>query len=119
MLSKINSISEVIDRELLDNDLNDIDNKTLEIKFSELPTPKLPDPNKSQTKNILNKLKNIQAESQFIGIKESKIEILSNIKNKAGIYMFFNLVNGNTYIGSSVKLDRRFRVHMSSIGSVK
>jgi GIY-YIG catalytic domain len=118
MLSKINSISEVIDRELLDNDLNDIDNKTLEIKFSELPTPKLPDPNKSQTKNILNKLKNIQAESQFIGIKESKIEILSNIKNKAGIYMFFNLVNGNTYIGSSVKLDRRFRVHMSSIGSV-
>ena len=32
--------------------------------------------------------------------------------------MFFNLVNGDTYIGSSVKLDRRFRVHLSSIGSV-
>jgi len=118
MLSKINSISEVIDRELIDNDLNDIDNKTLEIKFNQLPTPKLPDPNKSKTKDILNKLKNIQAESKFIGIKESKLDILLNIKNKAGIYMFFNLVNGNTYIGSSVKLDRRFRVHMSCIGLV-
>jgi group I intron endonuclease len=64
-------------------------------------------------------LKNIQAESKFIGIKESKKDILLNIKNKAGIYMFFNLVNGNTYIGSSVKLDRRFRVHMSCIGLVK
>ena len=32
--------------------------------------------------------------------------------------MFFNLKNGNTYIGSSVKLDRRFRVHISSIASV-
>lgn len=32
--------------------------------------------------------------------------------------MFFNLVNGYMYIGSSIKLDRRFRVHLSSIGSV-
>lgn len=118
MLSKKNSISEVIDRELLDNDLNDIDNKTLDIKFNELPTPKLPDPNKRKTTDILNNLKHIQAESKFIGIKESKIDILLNIKNKAGIYMFFNLVNGNTYIGSSIKLDRRFRVHLSGIGRV-
>nr|UEK25996.1 hypothetical protein [Mutinus fleischeri] len=118
MLSKINSISEVIDRELLDNDLNDIDNKNLDMKFNELPTPKLPDPKKSNTKDILNKLKNIQAESKFIGIKDTKIDILLNIKNKAGIYMFFNLINGNTYIGSSVKLDRRFRVHISGIGTV-
>ena len=33
--------------------------------------------------------------------------------------MFFNLLNGNTYVGSSVKLDRRLRVHISNIGSVK
>lgn len=118
MLSKKNTISEVIERELQDNHLNDIDNKTLEKKFNELPTPKLPDPRKRKTKDILNKLTNIQADSKFMGITESKIEILLNIKNKAGIYMFFNLVNGNTYIGSSVKLDRRFRVHMSCIGSV-
>lgn len=118
ILSNKNSISEIIDRELVDNELNDIDNKILEIQFNELPTPKLPDPNKSKTKDILNKLKNIQAESKFIGIKDSKIDILLSIKIKAGIYMFFNLVNGNTYIGSSVKLDSRFRVHLSGIGTV-
>ena len=32
--------------------------------------------------------------------------------------MFFNLVNGDTYIGSSVKLDRRLRVNLSSIKKV-
>jgi cytochrome c oxidase subunit 1 len=111
------SISEVIDEELIDSDLNDIDNKTLDFNLSNLPTSKIPDPNKN--KRTLDKLKDIQAEAKFIGIKESKIDILLNIKNKAGVYMFFNLVNGNTYIGSSVKLDRRFRVHISSISSVK
>ena len=33
--------------------------------------------------------------------------------------MFFNLFNGNTYVGSSVNLARRFRVHISSVGKVK
>jgi group I intron endonuclease len=31
--------------------------------------------------------------------------------------MFFNLVNGNMYIGSSIHLDQRFRVHLSKIES--
>lgn len=52
------------------------------MKFNEFPTPKLPDPNKSHTKDILNKLTNIQVESKFIGIKKSKIDILLNIKKK-------------------------------------
>src|ERR1700709_2038577 len=111
-----NSISEIIDREIIDSDSNDIDNKTLDLKLNNLPSPKAPKSNKN--KHIIEKLRNIQAEAKFIDIKVSKIDILLNIKNKAGIYMFFNLFNGNTYIGSSVKLDRRFRVHMSSIGSV-
>jgi len=51
-------------------------------------------------------------------MKESKIDIWSNIRDKAGIYMFFNLINGITYIGSSIKLDKRFRVHLSSITSI-
>jgi group I intron endonuclease len=42
-----------------------------------------------------------------------------NTKDKAGVYMFFNFINGNCYIGSSVNLARRFRVHMISVGSVK
>jgi group I intron endonuclease len=118
VLRKSISVGDVTERELIDNDSNDIDNKTLDLKLNSLPLPKLPDPNNINNKKILEKLENIQAEIKFIGIKDCKTKILLTIKNKAGVYMFFNLVNGNTYIGSSVKLDRRFRVHISSIGSV-
>jgi group I intron endonuclease len=109
-------LEDITDRELIDSDSNDIDNKTLDLKFNSFPTPKLPDPNKN--KHIFEKLENIQSEAKFIGLKDSKLDILLSLKNQAGIYMFFNLVNGNTYIGSSVKLDRIFRRHISCIGSV-
>lgn len=118
VLSKSISLEDLTDRELIDSDSNDIDNKTLDLKINNVPTQNLPDPNNSNKKRIFEKLENIQAEAKFIDIKESKTEILLNIKNKAGVYMFFNLVNGNTYLSSSVKLDRRFRVHISCIGSV-
>lgn len=112
----ITSPSEVIEREIQDIDLNDIDDNTLNRKINNLPKPKLPEPENNTQKQILNKLKNISAEIVFIGITDNKTDILFNIKNKAGVYMFFNLVNGNMYKGSSVKLDRRFRVHLSRIG---
>lgn len=99
-----------------DTEDNDIDNDTLDNKLNNLPTPKTP--NKGKNKLIFEKLNNIQAESKFIDLKDSKLEILLNTKDKAGVYMFFNLTNGNCYIGSSVNLARRFRVHMSSINSV-
>ena len=41
----------------------------------------------------------------------NKSIILKNSKNKAGIYRWVNKVSGNTYIGSSVNLARRFRVY--------
>jgi group I intron endonuclease len=118
VLKSSTSISEAVERELADSDSNDIDNDTLDQIVQKLPTPKLPDPNNSKNKRILDKLNNIPAEDMFIGIKDSKTDILLNIRNKAGVYMFFNLVNGDAYVGSSVKLDRRFRVHISCIGSV-
>ena len=39
----------------------------------------------------------------------NKSIILKDTKNKVGIYRWVNQVNGNTYIGSSVSLARRFR----------
>jgi len=113
------SPSDVVEREKEDIDQNDIDDKTLDLKINKLPNSKLPDPEDKKQKQVFNKLKNISAEIIYIGIKDNKINILSNIKDKAGIYMFFNLVNGSMYIGSSVKLDRRFRVHLSRIGTSK
>ena len=41
----------------------------------------------------------------------NKSVILKDTKNKAGIYRWVNKVNGNTYIGSSVNLGRRFKVY--------
>ena len=112
------SPSDEVEREKQDIDLNDIDDNTLDNIINNSPTPNLPDPENNKQKQIFNKLNNISAEVIFIGIKDNKTDILLNIKNKAGIYMFFNLVNGDMYIGSRVKLDRRFRVHLSNIGSI-
>jgi group I intron endonuclease len=119
LLSKSISINEIVDRDLKDIDLNDIDDLTLINKLNNLPTHKTPNPNKGKNKIIFEKLNNIQAEAKFINIKESKSDILFNIKDKGGVYMFFNLINGNCYISSSINLARRFRIHLSSVNSVK
>jgi len=118
-LSKPISLNEIINRDLKDTEDNDIDNCTLDNTLNNLPTPNSPKPNKGKNKIIFEKLNNIQAEAKFIDIKESKLDILLKTKDKAGVYMFYNLTNGNCYIGSSVNLARRFRVHMSSVNSVK
>jgi group I intron endonuclease len=104
-----------LNKELVDNDSNDINLEILETEFNNMPNGKLPDPSKNKNKVNFYKLMNIQCENKFINIKLSKIEILSYLKGKAGIYMFFNLSNGNTYVGSSVNMARRFRIHMYSV----
>jgi group I intron endonuclease len=119
LLSKSISINEIINRELKDIDSNDIDDLTLINKLNKMPIFKAPNPNKGKNKIIFEKLNNIQAEAKFIDIKKSKSDILLNIKDKGGVYMFFNLINGNYYIGSSINLARRFRVHLNSVDSVK
>src|SRR5258705_6771974 len=110
LISKSISINEIVNRNLKDIDLNDIDNLTLVNKLNIMPTPKAPNPNKGKNKINFEKLNNIQAEAKFIDIKESRSDILLNIKDKGGVYMFFNLINGNCYIGSSINLARRFRI---------
>ncbi|GAA5794694.1 hypothetical protein HPULCUR_000039 [Helicostylum pulchrum] len=126
------------DKELTDKDSNDIDLETLETELNSLPDGKLPDPSKNKSKSIFNKFIKIQCEKKFINIKSSRIpqgqspwgnsdsrghvvaprariDILSYLKDKAGIYMFFNLSNGKQCVGSSVNLARRFRIHMYSV----
>jgi group I intron endonuclease len=119
LLSKSISINELINRELKDIDSNDINDLSLINKLNKMPIFKAPNPNKGKNKLIFEKLNNIQAEAKFIDIKNSKSDILLNIKDKSGVYMFFNLINGNYYIGSSINLARRFRIHLNSVNSVK
>lgn len=114
--SNLNTSNETeLNKELTDYDSNDVDLEILETEFNNMPDGKLPDLKKNKNKVNFNKLANIQCEKRFINIKSSKIEILSYLKGKAGIYMFFNLSNGNQYVGSSINMARQFRIHMYSV----
>lgn len=119
LLSNSISINSLIDRELKDIDSNDIDDLTLINKLNNMHSYKAPNPKKGKNKLIFEKLNNIQAEAKFIDIKLSYSDILFNIKDKGGVYMFFNLIDGHFYIGSSINLARRFRIHLNSVDSVK
>ena len=43
-----------------------------------------------------------------------KYNIFKDNKNKSGIYRWTNKINNKSYIGSSVKLDRRFNLYYST-----
>jgi group I intron endonuclease len=118
LFNKSISLNDLIDKRLLDKPSNDIPEDHLENQLNNMPSPNSPNPNKGKNKLIFEKLNNIQSSERFINLKESRADILLKLKNKSGIYMFFNLVNANSYIGSSTHLDRRFRVHMSNVNSV-
>ena len=53
-------------------------------------------------------------QSSFKSVVKEDILIRSEIKNKSGVYMFYNNINNKKYIGSSVNLERRFRAHIIS-----
>ena len=116
--SKPITINEIVNDLIEDKDSNDINLETFNNKLNNLPNSKSPNPKKGKSKLIFEKLNNIPAEFKFIGLNFSKLDILLNTKDKAGVYMFFNLKNGNIYVGSSINLARRFRVHISNIGNV-
>ena len=89
LLSKPISINDILDRNLLDTDSNDVDIESVNKKLNELPTPKLPKIKKGKKKIIGEKFNNIQAEVKFIDIQKSKLDILLNIKDKSGVYIFW------------------------------
>ena len=55
----------------------------------------------------------VKAVKIYINADLDKLRIISENKGKCGIYRWTNLINGNSYIGSSVNLDRRLRCYFS------
>ena len=45
----------------------------------------------------------------------AKEELKINIKNKTGIYQLVNLINGKTYVGSSIDLNRRLNEYLNPL----
>nr|YP_009568416.1 hypothetical protein [Drechslerella brochopaga]QBL02499.1 hypothetical protein [Drechslerella brochopaga] len=54
---------------------------------------------------------------KYINTDTQKLEILKENKGKSGVYRWINIENGNSYVGSSVNLGRRF-LQYYSIGSL-
>lgn len=44
----------------------------------------------------------IKPKKVYTNFKENRLQILKDLKNKTGVYCLVNLINGHTYIGSSV-----------------
>lgn len=56
----------------------------------------------------------ISLSKTYFNLTETKA-IFHDNKGKSGVYRFVNLVNGRTYVGSSVNLTRRFRDYLSVV----
>ena len=50
---------------------------------------------------------------KIYNITRDKLIIIRENRSKAGVYRFFNLTNGKSYIGSSTNLGRRFSEYLS------
>jgi hypothetical protein len=44
----------------------------------------------------------------YTNLIKNKLEILNSIGEKAIVYQFVNLINGKSYIGSTLNASRRF-----------
>ena len=66
-------------------------------------------------KKLRNELKGKAGEINPVKVYENvdlqKLQILAENKGKAGVYLFTNLTNGKSYVGSSVNLSRRFYLY--------
>ena len=58
-------------------------------------------------------LKNFSPLITYLNVDTHKIPILKDNKNKIGIYKWVNIINGDTYIGSSGNLADRFRQYLN------
>jgi LAGLIDADG endonuclease/GIY-YIG catalytic domain len=72
--------------------------------------------NKFQNSNNLKFNKNIfELVVIYNNAEENKLKILTDTKNKSGVYLWTHLESNNKYIGSSVNLSRRFTYYYSKV----
>ena len=70
--------------------------------------------------NISNKqagnkdnIENLKAIKVYDNLKQERVNILKQEKNKSGVYCLINKVNGHTYVGSSINLVSRMRNYLN------
>nr|YP_009543495.1 GIY-YIG endonuclease [Coniothyrium glycines]AYU74385.1 GIY-YIG endonuclease [Coniothyrium glycines] len=69
----------------------------------------------NQNKKIGNQdnLLNLKAVKVYNNLKEDRLNILKEQRNKSGVYCLINKVNGHSYVGSSIHLDSRMRNYLN------
>jgi group I intron endonuclease len=58
--------------------------------------------------------KNLKPIIEYNNLKEDRINILKEQKNKSGVYYLINKTNGHAYIGSSINLSSRMRNYLNN-----
>lgn len=49
----------------------------------------------------------------YKSLKEDKLKLFKEQKNQTGVYSLVNLINGNTYIGSSINIEHRMKSYLN------
>lgn len=64
--------------------------------------------------NIKNdNINNIKPILEYKSLKDDRINIIKDLKNKSGIYCLINKINNHTYIGSSINLAGRIKNYLN------
>lgn len=63
---------------------------------------------------LIGQVKLINPIKVYSNFKEERLQLIKDHKNKAGIYCLVNLINGITYIGSSINIQVRLRNYLKN-----
>ena len=59
-------------------------------------------------------IKNLKPEKVYNSLKQDRVQILKDQKDKCGVYCLINNTNGHTYVGSSINLASRMRSYLNN-----
>ena len=62
---------------------------------------------------LLNTINEFNPTKVYNNFKNDRSKIIKENKNKKGIYLLVNLINGNFYIGSSINLSNRMQNYLN------
>ena len=61
-----------------------------------------------------DKLKNLKPIKVYNSLKNDRVQILKNEKDKYAVYLLYNNINGNYYVGSSINIASRMRNYLNN-----
>lgn len=59
-------------------------------------------------------IKNLKPIKRYNSLKGERLQIIRDQKNKTGVYMLINNINGHNYVGSSINLAGRMKNYLNT-----